>query len=134
MIIVDPADLLSVVLGERYNFLPVVLLSLALVVLAMRSGFRGRPVYVLLCTLILVSGASYYPRPLPNFANGPSWPAEVLAWRSDHRHLLAVWPRPWTADLSDETRPCLPPGRDLARSTDPRYCESGWIAGFYPRK
>jgi hypothetical protein len=133
MIIVDPADLFSVVLGERYNFLPVVLLGLALVVLAMRPEFQGRSVYALLCMLVLISGASYYPRPLPDFADGPSWPAEVRAWRSDHRHPLAVWPRPWAADLSDETRPCSPPGRDLARSTDPRYCESGWIAGYYPQ-
>jgi len=133
MIVVYPADLLTVVFGERYNFLPAVLLGLALVVLAMRPGFSGRPIYALLCALVLISGALYYRRPLPIFAGGPSWPAEVVAWHRDHHHPLALWPRPWTADLSNETRPCSPPGRDLAQSTDPRYCESGWIAGFYPR-
>jgi hypothetical protein len=133
MIVVYPADLLTVVFGERYNFLPAVLLGLALVALAMRPEFSGRPIFALLCTLVLISGALYYRRPLPIFAGGPSWPAEVVAWHRDHHHPLALWPRPWTADLSNETRPCSPPGRDLAQSTDPRYCESGWIAGFYPR-
>jgi hypothetical protein len=128
---VDP---FSVFGSERYNFLPIVLLGLALVVLAMRSGFPGRPVYASLCGLMLLSGAFYYPKPLSTFADGPSWPMEVRAWRSDHDRPLAVWPRPWTADLSDKTRPCSPPTQDFGRSTDPRYCESGWIAGFYPSK
>jgi hypothetical protein len=133
MAIVDPASPFSVTAGERYNFLPLVLIALALIALAMRPRFRGRPVCALLCTLMLLTGAYYYPKPLQDFAEGPSWPAEVAAWRSDHRHPLAVWPRPWTADLSDKTRPCSPSGRDLARSTDPRYCESGWVVGLFPR-
>ena len=131
MVIVKPIDLFSVFSGERYNFLPAVLLGVAFVVLAMRRGFPGRAAYAAVTALMLFIGAFYYSKPLSGFADGPSWPAEVKAWRSDHHHPLAVWPRPWAADLSDETRPCSLPGRDLARSTDPRYCESGWIAGFY---
>jgi len=134
MVVVDPADMYAVRAGERYNFLPLVLFGLALIVLAMRPGFRGRHICASLCALMLLIGAVYFTKPLPEFANGPSWRGEVRAWRRDHRHALAVWPRPWTADLSDETRPCSPPTRDLARSTDPRYCESGWVASFYARK
>jgi hypothetical protein len=131
MVVVDRASPFSVFAGERYNFLPLVLVGLALIVLAMRPRFRGRRVCALLCTLMLLTGAYDYRKPLQDFAEGPPWPAEVKAWRVDHHHPLAVWPRPWAADLSDETRPCSPPGPDLARSTDPRYCESGWIAAFY---
>jgi hypothetical protein len=131
MVIVKPIDLFSVFSGERYNFLPDVLLGLTLLVLATRPGLPGRSVYAALCMLMLFTGGLYYFEPLHSFANGPSWPTEVRAWRSNHRHPLAVWPTPWAADLSDESRPCSPPGRDLARSTDPRYCESGWIAGFF---
>jgi hypothetical protein len=130
MVIFNRADFFEILAGERYNFLPLVLLGLALIVLAMRPGFRGRRVCAALCALMLFNGAYSYPRPHPDFADGPSWPAEVAAWRKDHRHPLRVWP-PYPTDLSDETRPCTPPGRDPGRSTDPRYCESGWIAAFY---
>jgi hypothetical protein len=134
MVIIEPVHLFSVFASERYNFLPVVLLFLALVVLAMRPRVRGRGAFAVLCALMLFNGAVYYLKPLHTFSDGPSWRAEVRAWRSDRRHPMAVWPEPWTADLSDQTRPCTPPSRDLARSTDPRYCESGWIAGFYRQK
>ena len=131
MVIVPRPLLFDVMAGERYDFLPLVLLGLTLIVLAMRSKSRGNSVYAGLCLLFLVSGASSYSRPLPALSTGPSWPAEVEAWRRDHRHPLAVWPSPWTADLSDNTRPCSPIGRDLAQSNDPRYCESGWVAGYF---
>jgi hypothetical protein len=133
MVIVHSSSLFSVFAGERYNFLPLVLLGLALIVLARRPASAATPVYVLLCTLMLLSGAFYYRHPLRDFAEGPPWPAEVAAWRRDHRHPMAVWPRPWTADLSDETRICSRPIPG-APSNDPRYCESGWVAGFFPQK
>jgi hypothetical protein len=134
MVIVTRASLVRVYDGERYNFLPLVLLGLALIALARRQEMREKAVYASLCALMLLTGARQYPQPNPDFAEGPSWPAEVAAWRRDHHHPLAVWPRPWAADLSDETRACSPPGKDLAQWTDPRYCESGWAAGFFPRK
>lgn len=124
-------SLFEVVEGERYNFLPLVLLGLAMISMAARPMFRGRAVCVSLCLVALLSAALYYPNPSSMFAEGPSWPAEVGAWRKDHRHPLAVWPRPWTADLSDETRPCVPPSRNPPQVPQPRYCESGWAAGFY---
>ena len=128
------ADVFDVGAGQRYNFLPAVLLGLALVALAMRPDFRGKTICAALCAMMLVVGAYHYPRPDKAFADGPSWPAEVRAWRSDHDHPLAVWPRPWAADLSDRARPCSPRGRDAAGSNDPRYCENGWVASFYPRQ
>ncbi len=117
--------------AERYHFLPLVLLGLGLVALAMRPRFPGRPVCAALCLLMLFTGATRYLEPWNPLSQGPSWAAEVSAWRHDHHHPLAVWPRPWTADLSDETHPCSPVSRDLSQSTDPRYCESGWVAGFF---
>ena len=131
MVILHRFDLFSTGAGQRYNFLPLVLLGLALVALAMRPGTKGRPVYAFLCLLMLFTGAYRYPRPIAQLSRGPSWPAEVAAWRRDHRHPLAVWPEPWTADLSDEAHPCAPLGRDFTRSTDPRYCEGGWVAGYF---
>lgn len=130
IIFLDRSDLFKVNAGERYNFLPVVLLGLALVVLAMRRT-RGWRAYAAPVLLLLLSGAIRYPVPSPEFDRGPSWPAEVASWRRDPRHPLAVWPRPWVTDLSDDPRPCPPVGPDPARSTAPRWCESGWVAGFY---
>lgn len=129
MVLVDRANMFTVGAGERYNFLPLVLLGMALIALAMRRS-PGWRVYVGLCGLMLLTAAIRYPSPLTDFSQGPSWPAEVAKWRQDHRHRLAVWPEPWAADLSGEVRPCTPVGSDLAASMDPRYCESGWAADF----
>lgn len=123
-------DLVSVTAGERYNFLPGVLLAWALIVIATRGG-RGRSICVAACAVILVNAAMVYPRPDPQFATGPAWPDEVRLWHADHRHPLAVWPGRWAADLSDTPRACTPPRAPFTQSTDPRYCESGWIAAFY---
>lgn len=129
MVLLESTSLFRVGAGERYNFLPQVLIGLALVALAMRRTQAWR-VYAGLCGLMLLTGAICYSSPLNDFARGPSWPAEVAAWRADHRHPLAVWPAPWRADLSDRPRACSPVGRDPGLSTDPRYCDSGWAAAF----
>jgi hypothetical protein len=126
-------DAFSVFGSERYNFLPDVLMGLALVTLATRRPFRERPLYAVLCGTIVMVGALHYSKPLKDFAEGPSWPAEVSAWRADHRHLLAVWPGRWAADLSDHARPCSAPSADFRRSSDPRYCDNGWLAAFYQK-
>lgn len=131
MVIIDPHDLFSAGAGERYQFLPIVLLGWALLALAERPDREVARVGKLICALIVATGAIDYAWPLPAFANGPSWPAEVSAWQRDHSHPLAVWPRPWTADLTDRSVTCSPVGADPARSGDPRYCESGWVAGFH---
>lgn len=131
MVIVRRFDLFDVGAGERYNFLPMALIGLTLIVLATRADAPGRTACGAVCALMLVIGAVHYPRPLPAFRDGPSWAAEVAAWRLDHRHPLAVWPQPWAADLSDENRRCSPVGPDTPTSHDPRYCESGWIAAFF---
>lgn len=133
IVIVNPADVFSVVEGERYNFLPLALLGLAIIALWTRPGFKGKSACAVLGTVMLLNGAIAYRKPAPAFADGPAWPTEVAAWRANHDHPLAVWPRPWTADLSDKSRACSPTTPDLARSDDPRYCESGWIAAFYRR-
>lgn len=134
MVKIADSDPFNVLRGERYNFLPLVLLGLALVVLATRPGGRGRHIFAALCALMLLSGAYYYSKTMVSLTYGPSWPAEVAAWRKDHNHPLAVWPGKYRADLSDTARPCSPVGPDPAKSTDPRYCESGWTAAFYRDK
>jgi hypothetical protein len=134
IVIVNPADLFSVVRGERYNFLPLVLLGLALIALAMRPSGGGRVACASLCGLMLFNGAISYFKPFQDYAEGPSWPTEVQKWRKDNRYPLAVWPGRWSVDLSDETTPCSGPIQAGARPVYPRYCESGWAAGFESKK
>ena len=105
--------------GERYNFLPNILLGLALIALVTRPATRARPIYLALCLLLLTTGVIHFPRTLLVYRQGPSWPAEVAKWRQDHNHSLAVWLGKDGADLSDVTRPCSPVGPDPAKSTDP---------------
>lgn len=127
MIATPSREWFSVGSGERYNFLPLALLSLALVALARQPGGRARRTCLGLCLLTLVNGARLFPFPLKELGAGPAWPAEVAAWRLDHARPLAGWPRDWTIDLSDEDRPCPPPRPGQDASADPGYCESAWL-------
>lgn len=130
MIMTKPDDVFNTD-AERYTFIPLVLLLLVLIVMAVQSRSKARWACALFLLLTLVTGIDRYRRPLPGLSEGPSWPAEVAAWRRDHHHPMAVWPRPWVADLSDEAHTCTPIGPALRDSAEPRYCESGWAAGFY---
>ncbi|MFT3967303.1 MAG: hypothetical protein QM690_15610 [Sphingobium sp.] len=134
VVTLDKTALFNVHAGERYNFLPMVLIAHALIAMAADPRASGRRAHAALCAVMLIVGAVQYTNPLAAFRDGPSWPDEVAAWRRDHDHPLAVWPRPWTADLSDRSPACSPVDRDNpVWSDDPRYCESGWVSGFIPR-
>ncbi len=130
----DDGALFNVYAGERYGFLPITMLAMSLIVLAMRPQFPGKLVYGTICLAVLISGASTYLRPDPDFEHGPSWTQQVAEWRRDHNHPMAVWPKPWTADLSDRRHSCSPVDRiHPIWSDEPRYCESGWVSGFLPK-
>lgn len=116
--------------GPRYNYIPLVLLGLAVVGLAALLRSRGQVVLMALALLLLLNGALDYLRPMGIYAAGPSWRGEVKAWRADPNHPLAVWPRPWAADLSGRARRCVPVSVLPRDNTAPRYCENGWNAAF----
>lgn len=127
MIASDPSEWFSVGAGQRYNFLPLTLLSWGLVALAMRPGPHRRAC-VALCALTLVWGAVFYPHPLVELSRGPAWAPQIAAWRGDHDRALVAWTEHWPVDLSDRDRPCSPPKQPGAAKTDPNYCESVWVA------
>jgi hypothetical protein len=128
MIAAAPREWFSVGAGERYNFLPLTLLTLGLAALAARRTGRYRGVCIALCILTLISGAISYPKPVKELKHGRAWTDEVAAWRQDHDHPLAGWPSDWLVDLSDRERACSPPRPHATASTDPSYCESAWLA------
>ncbi|GAA4007763.1 hypothetical protein [Sphingomonas humi] len=120
--------------GPRYNYIPLVLLALAMLVFSTRPDGRGRKIARGLVIVYLVMAGLSFRIALPEYANGVSWRGEVAAWRADPDYKLRAWPRQVTADLSGRRYPC--PGRFPAHGNpaDPRYCESGWVSAFYPNE
>ncbi len=89
----------------RYYYAPNVLLGLSL--LAMAVPFRNPPTGLdrgfrwaaaLLILLVLATGLANHRHP-GTWSQGPSWPAEVRAWREGRSDTLALWPPPWRLDL-----------------------------------
>jgi hypothetical protein len=127
MLASDPSQLFNVGSGERYNFLPLVLIGVGLVAIARRPGGRDARVARMLVRLALLSGTITFFIPIKDMRSGPDWQREVGLWRRDHDYALHGWPRKWRVDLSDHDRPCSPPG-PAAVPTDPLYCEGNWQA------
>jgi len=94
------ANLLVPQLGERYSFAPTVMFGWSLLALSSLAGRRVRLVAsALVVWLILVGVTGYFKPSWRGFAVGPDWRSEVAAWRADHSHAIAIWPRPWTLQL-----------------------------------
>ena len=91
------ADLIGVMFGQRYAVAPQMLFGLALVGLATGrpssgSGGVGRSVAMGLVAWLLVVGAHEYTWVEPRMAHGPSWRAQVLAWRAEPAGPILLWP------------------------------------------
>jgi len=126
MLQIDPSQWFSVGAAERYDFVPLSLLSTGFIALAMRGDKRYRRTCLDLIGLTIISGAMTFFSSVPDMRSGPKWQTEVKLWHANHDHLLATWPRKWLVDLSDHDRPCSSPR--IASITDPTYCESNWLA------
>lgn len=118
--------------GERYNFLPLVMISFGLIALAARRESKYRLIPAVLCILTLVSGAVIYLRPIAEVSTGAVWSDEVRRWRGDHDHALAAWPATWTVDLSDRDQPCHSPTAERVGAASAGYCESAWLTRVMP--
>jgi len=128
MLPIDPSHWFSVGAAERYDFLPLSLLSVGLIALVMRGDERYRRICMSLIGLMIMSGASTFFFPVNDLRSGPDWQSEVAAWQDNHDHMLATWPAKWLVDLSDHDRPCSPPSLTSVAVADPTYCESSWQA------
>ncbi len=103
--------------SERYSWAPNALLLLALLALAAAPG-PPRPLLraaaLALCAVAATHGLLTLADPARRsslYFDGPSWPAEVAAWRKDPSHRARIWPSPWTIDLSAPADTARPRGR-----------------------
>lgn len=126
MLPVQTAQWFSPTSSERYNYLPMALLGLGMIALAQRQQGAYSALARRLAMLAPLAGALTFALPLAELASGPDWRAEVARWRADHDYHPQTWPAKWRADLSDETRPCSPPG--VIAPDDPEYCDGYWQA------
>ena len=103
--------------SERYAWAPNVLLLLSLLALGVRASGTHRLVRAV--AFALAAAASIHglrstflaARELPLFYGGPSWPAEVRAWRADPTRRVRLWPADWTLDLGPGGEGAAPQAR-----------------------
>lgn len=93
-------NMLLLGLGMRYAFAPSLLFGACLVGLAattpaprLKQAATG-----LVWWLLAVGTVSYHDN--PGFTAGPSWAAQVAAWRANPAHVLEIWPPGWTMRLA----------------------------------
>ncbi|HEY0181194.1 MAG TPA: hypothetical protein VGC09_00165 [Rhodopila sp.] len=95
-------DMMVLVAGNRYAFVPQVLF--ALVLLGLAATGRGGLVWFAragVVWLLVVGILEFHDDSIRrSFFVGPSWMAEVSAWRSNPAHLVRILPDPWVVDLS----------------------------------
>lgn len=122
--IARPASLLLPLVGERYSFVPNVMIGLALISLATTAGGRLAKAAAGLLLVEALVAVIFFTGPKAEMTDGPSWAGEVAAWRADPQHRLRIWPGGWTVDLAPGSPRCPA----VAGPADPEYCDGAWEA------
>ena len=84
--------LLGILFGQRYYVAPQMLFSLTLIAVAAGASGPGRKVAAGLAGWLIIVGVHACFSVDPLMADGPSWRAQVAAWRTDPRAPIALWP------------------------------------------
>lgn len=115
--------LLNPFAGERYTFVPQVLIDLCIIALVVGGTPRlvkaGR---IVLGLLVFVSLGSlpFGPRPI---VRGPDWKTQAALWEADPTHQLLAWPGAWTTDLNPRSPGCAV--ADIAKAAS--WCDAAWL-------
>jgi hypothetical protein len=92
-------DLLMSNYGIRYYYGPDVLISLTSLGLAATGAGVTRMLATCLVAWLILVGMVHYFHVRAVTTSGPSWRAEVVLWRADPSHPIAVWPAGWQIRL-----------------------------------
>ncbi len=117
--------LLSPVFGERYTYVPQIMINLGLLALFATAGPRVAKLSGVMLLLAMLFGLLLFRSHDDWFAGGPAWADEVALWRKDPQHRLVLWQPGWQVDLSPTTTRCKPFSGTLP---EPAFCDSAWEA------
>lgn len=120
--IASPKALLLPLVGERYSFVPNVLIGLSLIALASTAGGRLSRIFAALVAVEVLVAVVFMSGPQAEMTAGPAWRDEVAKWRADPNYRLQVWPSDWTVNLA----PGAPRCPEVAGRDDPEYCDGHW--------
>jgi hypothetical protein len=118
--------------GPRYNFLPVVLVGMAIFGSVGEAKKISRTLFLAASAMWLTTSSIAYIRPLKAYAAGPAWPAEVAKWRQHSDYPLRIWASKRVVELPAKPRRCTPTSKPKGDPEAPLYCESGWMVAFWP--
>lgn len=98
--------------GERYSFMPGVLLVCTVIAIA----FSGRDwlsrIALVAAAWMIATGLLDYSRARHSmFASGPEWRTEVRRWEADPDYVLRLWPQGWYLQLTPDHSPIWLPVR-----------------------
>lgn len=95
-------DALVIGAGNRYAFVPQVLLALVLLwVAVVGKAWTGIVAGIGVVWLLGVGIVEFHDDPMHhNFEQFPNWVDEVAAWRRDHAHRVRTGPAGWAVDLN----------------------------------
>ncbi len=93
-------SLITTVSGNRYAYAPCMLFALAVLALAATgTDLLARGAWAGVVWLLAIAVQQTVLPQDPIFTQGPSWKAELRAWRANPAHPLAVWPAGWSLHL-----------------------------------
>ena len=120
--IATPSAMLLPLVGERYSFVPNVLIGLSLIAMASTMRGIGSRIFAGLVALEVVIAVMFFSGPKAEMTEGPSWPDEVAKWRADPTYRLEGWPSGWTVNLAPGSPRCP----KVPGPGDPEYCDGHW--------
>lgn len=92
-------DLLYLFDGIRYAYAGQMLITVAYLALVKLGSLRTKLICAVLSGWLLFVGICHYRHADPAFKYGPSWPAQIEAWRKDHSKIVGGWPANWSFNL-----------------------------------
>ncbi len=120
--IATPAAMLLPLVGERYSFVPNVLIGLSLIAMASTTRGIGSRIFGALVAVEVVVAVAFFSGPKAEMTEGPRWADEVAKWRADPAYRLEGWPSGWAINLA----PGAPRCPKVAGPADPEYCDGHW--------